>query len=148
MESENPIEALKEEHEKIERELLELETIMQETDINYSNFVHVWKRLLDLWENHEMKEEKMFPIMEKERIKMPVKKMLFEHRELKPHKATINKALMSGSNKKMKIALEKSGKIIIKKLRNHINSEDEILYTLALEEFTEEELKELSQSVQ
>ena len=143
----NPLEILKQEHQQIERELLELETIMEELDINYPNLIHVWKNLHDLWNSHEEKEEKIFPIMEKERIRIPVQKMLFEHKELKKHKQEINKAIMSGSNEDIKTALEIHGKIIIGKLKEHINMEDEILYTIAQEEFTKEELKELVESL-
>ena len=139
----NPLEILKEEHRLIERELLELETIMEELDINYSNLVHVWKNLYDLWNSHEEKEEKVFPIMEKERIRIPVVNMFFEHKELRGHKQSINKAIMSGSNDEIKSSLETHGRIIIGKLRQHINAEDEILYTIAEEELTPEESKEI-----
>jgi len=139
----NCIEKLKQEHEKIERELLELETIIGEDEINYSNLLHVIKKLYELWNSHEIKEEKVFSILEKERIKMPVKTMLFEHKQLKPHKIALEKAINSGNNQDVKDVLNSHAKTIITQLRNHINSEDEILYTIALSEFTKQEIKEL-----
>lgn len=142
MESQNPIDKLKEQHEFIERELIELETIAGASDVNFSNLAHVWKRLLLLWEEHENLEESIFPIMEKEKIKIPVKKMLFEHKELRVHKEAIRKALETGNN--LKFVLENNVKTVIRKLREHIESEDQILYTIALEEFSEKEIIELS----
>jgi|SRR3989344_5387889 len=49
----NPIEKIKQEHEDIERELLELETISQEAIINYPNLLHVFNKLHDAWNQHE-----------------------------------------------------------------------------------------------
>ena len=51
----NPIEKLELEHEQIEREILELETIIQEQEINYPNLVHVLKNLFKVWKEHEEK---------------------------------------------------------------------------------------------
>ena len=143
----NPIDILKKEHEDIKIELIELEAIMELADINYSNLKHVLEKLCCIWDDHELKEEKIFPIMEKERIKIPVYTMQCEHRDLRTHKEVIKKAINSGSNQKMKEALEKNGRIIIRKLRKHIDDEDEVLYTIALEEFTAEGLKELAESI-
>jgi len=141
----NPIDKLKKEHENIERELLELETIMEDMGegINYPNLVHVFKKLCYIWDEHEENEEKIFPILEKEKIKVPVEKMLFEHKELKKYKKKILNAINSGSEYEIKKALEDNCEIIIKKLREHISDEDEVLYTITLEEFTPEELQEL-----
>jgi len=139
----NCIDLLKKEHEDIERELLEFEDIINFEEINYPNLIHTFNKLSYIWNEHENKEEKVFPILEKERIKMPVYRMLFEHRDLRSHKQEIINAINSGNEGKIKQALELHGKKIIAKLREHIKFEDEILYTLALEEFNEEELKEL-----
>jgi hemerythrin-like domain-containing protein len=141
----NPIEQLEQEHEDIERELLELETISNSESINYSNLAHVFKRLIPLWNKHEEKEEKIFPIMKKERIIVPVKKMLFDHKNLRVHKKAIMDAINSG--KGIKEALDNHIKVIIQKLREHIKNEDEILYTIAMSEFTQEEIKAMAKSV-
>jgi hypothetical protein len=42
--------------------------------------------------------------------------MLSEHRELKPHKEAIKKAINSGSESEVKDMLNQHGKIIIEKL--------------------------------
>jgi hemerythrin-like domain-containing protein len=139
----NPIDELKKEHEDIERELVELETIMQEQEVNYSNLIHTFRKLHNLWNLHEEKEERIFPILEKEKIKVPVEKMLFEHKLLRPHKEKMWQAINSGKENMMKKSLSENAVIIIKLLRKHIKDEDEILYTITLQEFTPEELKEL-----
>ena len=143
----NPIEILEQEHRDIERELLELEAIRESEIVNIPNLCHVCKKLHNLWDSHEEKEEKIFPILKKERILIPVKEMLFEHRFLHPHKEAVDKAINSGSEAEIKNALYTHVPIIIRKLREHINKEDEVLYTIALSEFTSEELAELWKNV-
>jgi DUF438 domain-containing protein len=139
----DPIEELRLEHEQIERELVELESISESEIINYPNLVHVFKKLCSVWNPHEKKEERIFPILEKENIKIPVKTILFEHKELRKHKDAIQNAIDSGSEIEMKKALNTSGKTIIKKLKKHINDEDNILYTIVLDELSPEGLREL-----
>jgi len=141
----NPIDELKQEHEEIERELIELDSIIEVMDeeINYPNLIHVFKKLCEIWDEHEEKEERLFPILEKERLKPPVETMLFEHKLLKPHRDALKKAIDSGNDFELKEVLENNCVVIIKTLREHINDEDEILYTITLEEFTPEEIKEL-----
>lgn len=139
----NAIDILKQEHEEIERELLELEFISESKIINYPNLTHVFNKLVKIWEAHEQKEEEIFSIMKKERIIIPVRKMVFEHGELKKHREKISEAINTTKEDKIKTALDIHGKAIIKKLREHIESEDQVLYTIALEEFTEKELQEM-----
>jgi DUF438 domain-containing protein len=97
----------------------------------------------DLWNKHETKEERIFPILKHEKIVMPVKKMLFEHRELAPHKKALIDAVNSGNNARIKETLDKSLKIIIEKLKKHINLEDEILFRITLENFTQEDIRKI-----
>jgi hypothetical protein len=139
----NSIEKLKQEHEELERDLIELESIMQENTINYPNLIHTLKNLVECWDKHEQKEELIFPILKHERIIVPVEKMMFDHKNLKPHKEAMSKAINSGSEFEIKNALNTHGKIIIEKLRKHINDEDEILYRITFEVFTPKELDQL-----
>ncbi len=143
----NPIEKLKKEHEDIERELLELDEIIKAEEINYPNLVHVLRNLHELWNCHELREERIFKIFEKERIKIPVEKMLFEHEALRPHLEKIKKALNSSNELETKISLHTDAIIIIEKLRKHIAFEDEVLYTIAEGEFTPAEIKEMEKYI-
>jgi len=129
-----PVEKIKQEHEQIERELIELETIMEDEAINYSNLIHTLRILTSLWEKHERKENIIFPVLEKRNsFKIPVGKALNEHEEFKIHREAIIKAIEKGEEE-TKNKLEKEGKELIRKLRDHINKEDEILYTLSKQE--------------
>jgi DUF438 domain-containing protein len=143
----NFIERLREEHEQIERELLELEEIMEAKELNYPNLIHVYKKLHDFWNEHELKEEKIFPILEHEQIVIPVKTMLFEHSDLRIHKSAIINALNFNSEEVIKKTLENHGVILIKKLRDHIDKEDEILYRITLECFTSQEIAEAEERI-
>ncbi|MFA4960175.1 MAG: hemerythrin domain-containing protein [Candidatus Pacearchaeota archaeon] len=144
----NPIEVLKEQHEEIDMELMEIESVISENEINYSNLIHSFVRLCKLWDNHEKKEDKIFSIMEKERILMPVYTMTCEHKTLREHINKIKEAINSGSDLKLKDCFDKDLKKFIEKIRAHKNSEDEVLYTIALEEFTTEELEEMGKALE
>ncbi len=100
-----------------------------------------------MWNEHEEKEEKLFSVLEKGQIKVLVKKMLFEHKVLRPHKEAMMKAVNSGSELEMKKALNDNAVVIIKNLREHITDEDEVLYRITLQLFTNEELKEIMNSI-
>lgn len=139
----NIIDEIIQEHEKIERELLEIEFISNSEIINYPNLKHVLNNLCQMWNPHEEKEEKIFPILEKEKIKIPVEKILCEHKALKNHKNVLIRALASGSEFEMKKALLSDGKIIVEKLRKHIKDEDDVLCTISLDELSPEALKQL-----
>jgi DUF438 domain-containing protein len=138
---------LQKEHEQIERELLELEGIMEAGVINYPNLIHVCKKLHALWDEHERKEEIIFPILKHEQIVIPVKTMFFEHSQLALHKNALAKAIYSGSEIRVREALKKHGSFIILKLREHINLEDEVLYRITLSQFTDEEISEAERTI-
>ena len=145
----NIIEILEQEHEQVERELLELESIIKDSEengqaINYPNLIHVCSKLINIWDKHEKKEEIIFPVIKKEQIIIPVKTMLFDHRKLRPHKDAMKKAIDSGSEFKVKQALRDHLPIVLKELREHINYEDEVLYRITLDLFTPEELKQMN----
>ncbi|MFH1500997.1 MAG: hemerythrin domain-containing protein [archaeon] len=137
------IESLKAEHEDIERELMELEVIAQSQIVNYSNLLHVFKKIVALWDHHEKKEELIFPKLKRSNILIPVEKMLFDHRELKPYKDTIKRAIESGSEFEVKRALRVSGKVISEKLREHIQDEENALFSAVLDQYTKEELNKI-----
>ncbi len=124
------VEILKKEHQLIERELIELETIIDTPLVNYPNLVHVLHKLNDFWDKHEEKEDILFNKLQKKGYPIPVKKILFDHRQLKKHRESLLIALKSGSERKTKEALRSDGKELINKIRKHMNKEDWILYAL------------------
>lgn len=142
------ISELEREHEDIEIELKELEFIMNNEDgINYSNIHHTFSNLCRIWNAHEEKEEKIFPVMKKEQITVPVETMLCEHKDLKSHKQAIDKAIASGSQIEMKNALENHLMVLIHKFRKHMEDEENVLYAITIEVFTPEELEEIEKSI-
>jgi hemerythrin-like domain-containing protein len=143
----NAIHALKLEHIGIERELFELDAIMDGEVINYPNLLHVFRRLCELWDPHEVMEEKVFGVMKKERIKVPVYTMTCEHRDLRGHVKKMKEAINSGSDYRIRKCFHDDLRIIVGKIRRHMLVEDEVLYTLALEVFTDEELAEMNKLV-
>ena len=121
---------LKKEHEMIERELIELEMIMHTFPVNYSNLLHVLRRLYQFWEAHEEKESIFFHDLAKKGYTIPIKKIFFEHGQLKKHRDRLLAAVHSGSENKTHDALIHDGKAMIAKLRQHMKDEDWILYAL------------------
>ncbi len=143
----NPIDLLKEEHEDIERELIELETMKEDSEINLPNLAHTFKKLHVLWDGHEKREEKLFKVLKKDEIIVPVKKMMLEHQKLAKHKDAIYDAIDSGSEAKMKKVFDENVPVILTELRAHIADEDEVLYRITSQLFTTEEIKELWESI-
>ena len=118
------------EHETIERDLIELDTIMHSSIINYPNLIHVLKNLRQFWEQHEQKEDIFFDSLYNKGFPIPVKKISFEHGKLKRDMDIILRALQSGSEDEMHTVLFKYGKDLISQMRKHMADEDWILYAL------------------
>jgi len=121
---------LRKEHEMVERELIELEENMCSEEINYSNIKHVFSRLINLWNFHEEKEEKIFKDIKDKNPNFNLDKMVFEHRELTGIKKAILETLNSGSDSEIKASLDTDVKMLIEKLRKHMKDEEVILNNL------------------
>jgi DUF438 domain-containing protein len=126
----NPVDLLIKEHEDIERELLELETIMSEEIINYPNLIHTCKKLHTAWDVHERKEEDIFPILSKKGFSVPIAILHFDHKSLRNHTKKLNDAIKSGNDFEIHKALDEDLKDIISRLREHIKKEEDILYSV------------------
>ena len=144
----NAIDVLKLEHLEIERELFEFDSIMTDDVINYPNLLHVFLRFCEIWDPHELKEEKIFGVMKRERIRVPVYTMTCEHRDLRGHMKRIREAIGSGSDYKIKKSFKDDLSVVLDKVRKHMTKEDQILYTIALDEFSEEELREMGREIE
>lgn len=118
------------EHEQIERELIELETIIGYPIINYPNLHHVIKKIKLIWDEHEEKEELFFIALYKKGFTIPVKKITFEHGKLKRNMNLILNAINSGSEFKTKESLKIDGINLINQIRKHIDDENWIFYAL------------------
>ena len=141
------IQELLEEHDEIEQTLSDLEEVINalkyDGNVNFPNLLHTIKTLHGAWDRHESKEEKIFPIFRKERIRIPVKTMIFEHGLLRTHNDKIKEAI--GSNHNLKEVLEKHGHDLIHIIRGHMKREDDILMTITDNELTNEEIVQINQ---
>lgn len=140
----NPIDKLKEEHDLIERELLEFDEIINSDVINYPNLLHVFKKFCGMWDTHEEKEEAVFRIMRNEGLVVPVYKMRCDHKDLRMHLENLKKAFLSGSDAKIKMSLKKDLKSLVEKVRKHKNYEDEILYTIFAGQISKKNLERIN----
>ena len=121
------IEKIKKEHEQIEREIVELETIMEDDQINYPNLIHVFRKLHNFWNSHESREEVFFEDIFEKNSKFPVDKIAFEHKELNGYARAIHDAIKSGDEAEIKVSLDTDGKMLLDKLKKHMEFE-EILF--------------------
>lgn len=118
------------EHKQIERELIEMETIMNTSIINYPNLLHVLKKLRTFWNEHEKKEEIFFSDMQKKGFTIPVQRITFEHGKLHRDMEIIMNSIQRGSDDEMHTILSRYGKDLVSKIRKHMSDEDWILYAL------------------
>ena len=146
----NVISLLKEEHNEIERELIELEKTLEDledsedtSEVNFPNLLHTFRRLIDIWDSHEKEEEEIFPVLKSQEIAIEIEKILFEHKRLKKYKENLLKSINSGSVFEVRQSLKKDFPIIAKELRDHMSFEDEILYTAIVKNTSELEFERL-----
>jgi hypothetical protein len=119
----NIFETLKKEHQKIERELIEIETVVDGETINYPNLFHVFKKFNNLWNNHEKKEEKLFSILSQMQINSEIERLLFDHREIRGHKKVIADSIKSGDETEIKASLDTDAQMLIEKIKKHFEIE-------------------------
>jgi len=114
------------EHNEINIELSELDTIIEEEEVNYSNLVHIFNKLEKLWNIHEEKEDEFFHKLKEKGVNLEINKLLFQHEELRGFRKVIRNAIKSGSEFEIKVAMDTDLKMLINKLRKHMKDEEEI----------------------
>ena len=117
---------IRHEHKEIDIELKELEAVIEDEEINMANLKQSFNKIHNLWNNHEEKEEKLFEYFREKGIDFPIDELLFKHRELKGHKKVVQDAIASGSEEKIRVALDTDGRMLISKLRKHAQEEEEL----------------------
>ncbi len=140
----NPIVVLGEEHEAIELELSELDFIMDEDEINYANLVHTFWKVCELWESHEKMEEELFEVMKHEGFEIPIDIILLEHESLRGRVKKIGDAINSGSEFEVKKVLAKEMRELVDVMRKHADDEDEILFGVLFDSFSEEGINKIN----
>jgi len=139
----NPVKVLRDEHEAIEIELSELDFIMGESEINYSNLVHTFWKVCELWNAHEKMEEKLFEVMKREGFRIPIETIFLKHESLREDVNRINAAINSGSDFEIRKVLAREMRGFVDVLRKHVNDEDEILFGVVVSEFSKEGMAEI-----
>lgn len=143
MEKHECIKTLREEHEKILAELDELESAVSGDVINkerVEKFLHFTENFA---EPHHMKEENvLFPALEARGMPRdggPTGVMLQEHQEKRNYVKGLRAALQNNDSKEVK----RNGLGIVNLMRDHIGKENNILYPMAEQMLSEEDLAEL-----
>ena len=130
----NVLEVIKEEHSKLEKELQELEAIVNSEPVNYAGLIHIFNELNDFWNKHEEKEEVVFDVLRGNGFKIPTKEINFEHGELSKLRGEIFEAVNSGKEDKIIGVLRTKGVKMIEKVRSHMEKEDWILLSTPWEQ--------------
>jgi hemerythrin-like domain-containing protein len=141
----NAVEEIISEHEKIERELIEFDTIISDVQVNYSNLNKVMRTLSEIWDAHEEKEEKIFEALARRGYKIPVDKILNDHKSLRVHWDAIKEVLKTGKESKVKAVLDLHGPKIVTELRRHMEKEDWLIYGLSWDSMADEAKEEINE---
>src|SRR3989344_1369828 len=116
------ISELQKEHSEIKGLLSKIENSI-DNNVNGEFIVELFDDLDKTWNRHEKREEKIFNKIVRYG-KMPFEKMLLnEHRELRGHWKVLRIA-MDPVKKMFRVALDTDGRMLIRKLKEHIAIED------------------------
>src|SRR3989344_2711313 len=137
------IKTLREEHTEILKQLDVLEAVVSGSVINkeeVEKFLHFTESFAE--PHHKKEENVLFPALEAKGLPReggPTGMMLREHQEKRSYVEGLRTALKNGDNKEMK----RNGLGIVNLMRSHIDKENNVLYPMAEEILTEDELAEL-----
>jgi hemerythrin-like domain-containing protein len=121
------INILKEEHDEMRKILRELETVMAKKSEGFYNVYGLLEKFGKIWNEHEVREEKFFDLCEDMGKQFPNEVMFIgEHRELSGHWKVIKKAADSKDESRVRVSLDTDGKMLINKIRAHMNQEDKM----------------------
>ena len=129
---------LKREHDHIKAMLLELEDYANELIDGVGNEAHyveirsLLEKLGEYWDEHEVREERYFEELNKLGLNFPMVKMKIEHRQLRGHWKVIRAALDLKEDLELGVCLDTDGRMLIDKLRRHINAEESFFETLSV----------------
>ena len=124
------VDILREEHEAIERELIELEAIMGVKSINYSNLIHVVKKITYLFDAHIHKEMDFFRGLEEQGVHTSLHEMGAQYLSLQHNLQVLTRTMLSCSDCKTRAALLKEGIAFIEKARAHMQEQEWIFCAL------------------
>ncbi|MEK6895433.1 MAG: hemerythrin domain-containing protein [Nanoarchaeota archaeon] len=140
----NPLELIRREHEILIADLQEFDFIIHSEPINYPNLIHIFKRLDQFWKEHEDKEERVFNFLDSKGIAVPIKKILFEHGNLRSYRKKLIDSINSGSEYNIKQTLENEGVKLLNEIKGHIEREEWVLVSIKWETITLSKNEELA----
>ncbi len=141
-----PHRLLKKEHEMILGRLNEFEAVINQLPENFD-----LKRLKEIFnliynaEAHQRKEEVLFKIFNEKGYEALVMMVEAEHAEMNKAKEVLKEVIDDGNIELIKSLLLFEGKYLIRKIREHMKKEDQILYPLAQQIIGEDELREIKE---
>jgi hypothetical protein len=122
---------LRKEHEKIDNFLSEIDSFLDRERIDPPVVANVLHDFGNIWNSHELREERIFAETTKREGNFPEETMLIEqHKELRGHWQVLQEAISSEDENKIKIALDTDGRMLIDKFRKHIQFEEEYFDSL------------------
>ncbi|MEK6854718.1 MAG: hemerythrin domain-containing protein [Nanoarchaeota archaeon] len=139
----NPIVILKHEHKIIMNHIFLLDDMAFSVSVNETDFSSVFRALVEVWDQHEIKEELLFSVLAEEGYNVPVENIKFEHGELRKFKDIILEAINSGDEEKFKNMLKNVCGKMIDLLRAHTFAEEDILQNVSWEQLSEETLDKI-----
>ena len=126
------LEIIKKEHEKIEEFLGEMSSFLDGGKIDLLLIANLLRDLGNVWNSHELREERIFAEIMDNGGAFPEETMLIEqHKELKGHWTVLQDAVASGDKEKVQVALDTDGRMLIDKFRKHIEFEENYFDVLA-----------------
>ena len=138
------IKTLREEHTQILSQLDALEVAVSGSAVNkeeVEKFLHFTENFAE--PHHKKEEDVLFPALEAKGIPRdggPTGVMLSEHQEKRNYVKGLRLALQNGDDKEMK----RNGLSIVNLMRSHIDKENNILYPMAEQLLSAEDLAELA----
>lgn len=149
--SSHPVHTFMEEHKIIQKNLKELESLIQrlknkqsfdDLDDDGKKLKEISHNLVEAESHHQREEDVLFPVLEKHQVEEPPKIMKMDHEEFRKRKKELYKLAHNPqeySFKEFKEKVLKLGSYLVRELEGHIFKEDNILYQMALEVITPQE---------
>jgi hypothetical protein len=130
------VDMFKEEHEKIKLVILQIETILNHNPLNINDLKAKFNFLIELWDQHEEKEERFYKSMKREYSEIfPRGSFVDEHKELRGHLIVLNKAMKSKSEETLKVSFDTDGKMLFQKFRQHMQAENDFFDLVEVKHF-------------
>jgi len=118
-------------HKKIRKMLIELENWADgKSNLSIEEISAKIKEIGKFWNEHEKREEQLFEELTKKNMSIPFEKLDTAHKDIKKYWNSITAALISKNNIRIKKVLEDDGRMLVKKIKKHMEDEEPIFENL------------------